>query len=122
MASTSRSEPSVRCTVRSEDSRGRRAARSYSRCVHHTSIRQVFLISVVIIGVGKVIFETDPLPIPAVPPALNRSLAGLLVEACGLARVQPLLPAAGHTDSRHNGYADARRSFHTTFSPITTRI
>jgi hypothetical protein len=113
MASTSRSEPSVRCTVRSKDDTGRRAARSYSRCVHHTSIRQVFLISVVMTGVGIVIFETDPSPIPEVPAALKRSLAGLLVEACGLARVQPP-PAGGHTDSRHDGQADACRSFHTT--------
>src|SRR5258708_13100149 len=97
MASTSRSEPSVRCTVRSEDSRGRRAARSYSLCVHHTSIRQVFLISVVIIGVGKVIFETHPLPIPAVPPALNRSPAALLVDPFGPAPVHPLLPTPSHT-------------------------
>ena len=72
----------------------RRTARSYNGCVHHAPIRYVILISIVVIGEGIVILERNPSPIPAVPAALNRCLAGLLVEACG-PRMGPTAAARG---------------------------
>ena len=103
MAGASHSEPPVRCTVSSKKHECRRTARPYNGWVHHAPIRDVFLISVVIIGKGIVILEPDPSPIPAVPAVLNRCLAGLLAEARGRAWVQARLTAGGHTDSRHDG-------------------
>src|ERR1035441_8137322 len=93
MAGASRSEASVRCTVSATGHVSRRTARSHDGCIHHTPIRHVFLISVVIIRKGIVVLQPDPSPIPAVPAALNRCLAGLLVEACGGAWVQARVAA-----------------------------